>query len=261
MTVTLDRARTPRGLRLYAIGDVHGEADALAAVLDRVHDDIRRRPPPDWRIVLLGDYIDRGPDSRAVLSILASLEARDRTYCLRGNHEQCLIDVLTDPESPSLYPWLMDGGLATLASYGIDATLDDIDDALARWVLSRALATAITKREAGALASMPHAIRFGDFFFAHAGIRPTIALAEQRPRDLMFIRTPFLREHDAHEAVIVHGHGARAEMDVQSNRIGLATLAPGDEACLVLEDAWFSVLSADGLRPLSDSVEDVADAA
>lgn len=249
-TVTLDRAQTPRGLRLYAIGDVHGDADSLAATLDRVDADLRRRPATDWRIILHGDYIDRGPESRAVLTMLAGLDPRLRAYCLRGNHEQCLLDILADPEAPCLYPWLMDGGLATLASYGIDATLDDIDDCVARSLVRGELAAAITVEEAGFLAGLPHAVRFGDFFFTHAGVRPGVPLSAQRPGDLMFIREPFLTATGAHEAVIIHGHGLRATVEAHNNRIALNTISVDGPACLILEDRAAHVLDGAGLRPL-----------
>lgn len=251
-TVTLCRARLPHGLRVYAIGDVHGEADALATILDDIQVDLRRRPVCDWRVVLTGDYIDRGPESRSVLRMLAGLGPQDRTYCLRGNHEQCLLDVIADPEAACLYPWLLDGGLATLGSYGIDATLAEIDDAMARAVLRIMLIEALSPAEAGFLSALPHGVRFGGYFFAHAGIRPGVALEAQRPRDLMFIREPFLDATHPHPAVVVHGHGTAAGIAGWGNRIALGSLDKADPAALVLEGATAMTLRAgdlDGLAP------------
>ncbi|MEO1721404.1 MAG: metallophosphoesterase [Pseudomonadota bacterium] len=259
--ITTATARTAPGLRLYAIGDLHGDADALDRHLSAITRDLMRRPADDWRLILLGDYVDRGPDTRAVLDRLSMLGPGWRAYCLLGNHEHCLLDFLGDPDAPSFYPWLEDGGLATLASYGIDAT-DPLDfpDAASRHALRTALAGAMPAAHAGFLAGLGHAVRFGDFFFAHAGIRPGTPLAEQNVRDLIWA-PGFLDYAGPHEAVIVHGHSAVSTIQVHANRIALDTGAAFGPSCLVLEDDLWLELTTDGpylLAPIGQAGSEAA---
>jgi calcineurin-like phosphoesterase family protein len=111
-------ASTPPDTRIYAVGDIHGRADLLSEIIARIDDDTRRRPIAHTVEVYLGDYIDRGPDSRAVLDLLAVRLVTNRAVCLRGNHEAVMEGFLMDP---TILPhWLQLGGLQTLASYGIE---------------------------------------------------------------------------------------------------------------------------------------------
>src|ERR1700722_5433994 len=111
-------ASTPPDVRIYAIGDIHGRADLLAETLARIDDDLQRRPISHAIEVYLGDYIDRGPDSKTVIDMLAVRLVENRAVCLRGNHESLMEDFLRDPAN--LGPWLQLGGMQTLSSYGID---------------------------------------------------------------------------------------------------------------------------------------------
>ncbi|MDW8443562.1 MAG: metallophosphoesterase [Acetobacteraceae bacterium] len=117
-------ARLPQGLRLYAIGDVHGCADRLARLLDLIADDAAAAPEPDRRVVFLGDYVDRGPDSRGTIEhILGPLAFRAQKVALMGNHEAMMLAALERPNEESVSLWLANGALATLGSYGVDAAV------------------------------------------------------------------------------------------------------------------------------------------
>ena len=247
--VTTAEARAPRGLRIYAIGDVHGCDDALAGVHERVDRDLAGRPPEDWRIIHLGDYIDRGPDSRGAVERLVRRLARGRCYCLRGNHEQMAIDVLTGGEGRDLELWLRNGGIETLESYGIDAGGATGPEELRDMMLE-----AMPPAHQQFLLGLPHLVRFGDYAFVHAGIRPGRPLAEQTARDLVWIREPFLGDGGDHGAVIVHGHTPAAAVEVEPNRINIDTGAVfgGSLTCLVLDGARKALLGPDGPVPIAD---------
>ena len=251
--------RTPTGLRIYAIGDIHGRADLLETVQGRIAGDLAHRPPADWRVVYLGDYVDRGPDSAGVIDRLAVTGPADRSYFLRGNHDHALAAFLADPDTPGLYRWLDDGGCKTLRSYGIEVyTPTEIPDARARRALRSALVAAMPAEHVGFLEGLPHLIRLGDYAFVHAGVRPGVALEAQTPRDLMEIREPFLASTADFGAVVVHGHSPAPRPERRANRIGIDTGAGqgGPLTCLVLEGAEVAVLGPKGPRalPLPENV-------
>src|SRR4051794_11089577 len=116
------KPRLPDGVRIYAIGDVHGRADLLQSLLTVIDADLDRASPGRAIQVFLGDYVDRGPDSRAVLDILIRRRETHETVCLKGNHEAFLLDVLKDPSR--LQDWRHYGGLLTLLSYGVAPTVN-----------------------------------------------------------------------------------------------------------------------------------------
>ncbi|TFG88991.1 MAG: serine/threonine protein phosphatase, partial [Hyphomicrobiales bacterium] len=119
--VMLPDAHTPPGLRLYAIGDVHGRTDLLADMHQRIARDLERRPVADWRVIHLGDYVDRGPDSAGTLQLLSDYQGDAHSDFLVGNHDQFLLDFATDPDDADIDLWIINGGLKTLESFGIDA--------------------------------------------------------------------------------------------------------------------------------------------
>ena len=239
--VTTAEARTPRGLRIYAVGDVHGREDLLEAIHRRIDRDLTRRPAEDWRVIHLGDYIDRGPDGRGVIELTIGRLARGRCYCLRGNHEQFLIDLILNPGGHGAGTWLTNGGAQTLASYGIA-------EAPAAAELHRVLLEAIPASHQQFLLGLPHLIRFGDYAFVHAGIRPGRPFAEQHAQDLIWIREPFLTDARDHGAVVVHGHTPVRAVDFRANRINIDTGAVfgGQLSCLVLEGAEKALLGPKG---------------
>jgi serine/threonine protein phosphatase 1 len=213
-------ARAPGGARISAVGDIHGRADLLRELHRRIAEDAAAAP--DRRVVVyLGDYVDRGADSRAVLDLLLDepLEGFERV-ALTGNHEAMLLDFLERPESGPL--WLWNGGAATLLSYGVPPPTDPRDPrALA--ACRAALAAALPARHLGFLRSLALRHAEGDYAFVHAGVRPGLPLELQAADDLLWIREEFLRSTLDHGHVVVHGHTVAREAEIRPNRIGLDT--------------------------------------
>lgn len=248
----LPAARPPDGLRVYAIGDVHGCTAQLAGLHALIRAHLSARPPRDWRIVHVGDYVDRGPDSRGALDALAALAGDARVVCLRGNHDQYLIDFLDDPEAASFDAWLFNGGATTLRDYGAEPGEAVLVGPRRRAELHARLVQALPRAHRDFLDGLRHSLRLGDYFFAHAGVRPGVALEAQDARDLIWIREPFLSSNDDLGAVVVHGHTPSAGIVVRHNRIGIDTGAVfgGALTCLVLEGDGRWGLDAQGVTPL-----------
>lgn len=234
----LDEAKLPDGLRIYAVGDVHGRADCLHTMLDLVERDRLNDPPADFQIIMLGDYTDRGPDSAGVLELLSGLSQEDHCICLKGNHDQWLEEFLFDPENGD--PFLYWGGTETLASYGIEFDTPRQSNA----VLSRQLRKKMPKQHRRFLERLAVSHSEGDYFFCHAGVRPGIALEEQDPHDLMWIRDEFLLHTGDFGKVIIHGHTPGPDADIRRNRINLDSRAyeTGRLSCLVLEASSHRIL-------------------
>lgn len=229
---SLAPAALPDGLRVYAIGDIHGCDDRLADLHAQVAADAAARPGP--RIVLLhiGDYVDRGPDSAGVIErLLGPPPVPGATVVnLRGNHEELMLAGLAPGAAPDeVWIWIRNGGRQTIESYGgpqpggmlPPAHLDFLGGLRPCW-------------------------RAGGYFFAHAGIRPGVALDAQVEHDLLWIREPFLGSDDDHGAVVIHGHTPRDEVEIRPNRIGIDTGAVfgGPLSCLVLEADRMGLLQA-----------------
>lgn len=225
-------AQMTPGLRAYAIGDVHGRDDLLSRLLDRVQDDMRSASGPCLTI-LLGDYVDRGPQSRAVLDRLAGEVAPTPLIALRGNHEQMLLDALDDPAA--FRHWLKYGGLETLASYGLD--LSDLRRGGSPEQLRTDFIAALPRDHLAFLRETKTSHEEGDYFFCHAGVRPGVPLHRQSDADLMTIRDAFLTSTDWQSRVVVHGHSPVTQPELLPHRIGLDTGAytTGRLTCLVLE--------------------------
>lgn len=202
---------------IHVIPDIHGQK----AQLDRVLARIEAQSGAGARIVFLGDYVDRGPDSRGVLQTLIDGIAAGRNWtALRGNHDQLFLDFirkaqLHSPQIRSGAGWLSEnlGGTETLASYGIHAT-----ESAPRWTEAT---RAIPQAHRDFLATLPHSHETGDLFLCHAGIRPGVDLADQDPDDLTWIREPFLGDRRDHAKLIVHGHTAIRQPEHRGNRVNL----------------------------------------
>lgn len=233
----LGEAQTPPGMRLYAVGDVHGCDELLADIHDKIAGDLTARPAGDHRIIHLGDYIDRGKNSAAVVERVVELTSRDeRVLCLRGNHETMLLDFLDDPfEGGQVF--LANGGETTLASYGVPIEGGGISSLRDIIGLVYATMEALPVVHRRFIAKLPYSYRFGDFFFCHAGVKPGVALDEQAPFDLSWIREPFLSSDADFGAVVIHGHTPVKTPDIRPNRINIDTGAVlgGPLTCLVLE--------------------------
>lgn len=213
------RPQVPAGQRVYAIGDIHGRLDLLLPLLAQVRDDIAARGPADNHVVLLGDLVDRGPYSAETIEFaLTYLPGFATFHVLMGNHEEAMLRALDPLEDRSENLWLKFGGYETLASYGVPvSTLGE------QLPPVETLRHYIPERHRQFLDSLPDAIRFGDYVFVHAGIRPGVPLEEQVSTDMRWIRHEFLQHRGDLGAYIVHGHSISAEPDVQANRIGIDT--------------------------------------
>ena len=213
------RPQIPAGQRVYAVGDVHGRLDLLLPLLAQIRDDIGARAPADNHVVLLGDLVDRGPYSAETIEFaLGYLPGFATFHVLMGNHEEAMLRALDPLEDRSENLWLKFGGYETLASYGVPvSTLGE------QLPPVETLRHYIPERHRQFLDSLPDAIRFGDYVFVHAGIRPGVALEEQNSSDMRWIRHEFLQHRGDLGACIVHGHSISTEPDVQANRIGIDT--------------------------------------
>lgn len=246
--VGLRDAQTPDGCRIYAIGDVHGCLDRLRSVRQWIDADIEAEPVAEWRIILIGDYIDRGSDSRGVIGWLAENLPDRRVRALVGNHDAMLIDFLEDPEAESFDTWVSNGGVQTFASYGVDPNLHMRASGLDRAGLHAELVAAMPNDHIGALGRLEMSVLAGDYLFVHAGIRPGTPIEQQTRMDVLWIRSPFLESEADHGPVVVHGHTPRPDIVVRSNRIGIDTGAVfgGPLTCLALEDGGRWVIGPEG---------------
>ena len=232
-------ARVPDGVCIYAIGDVHGRSDLLDQVFSRIDSDLAVNPVIRPIEVFLGDYIDRGPDSFGVLDRLISRGQSREVICLKGNHELFLLEFLRDPKM--LEHWRKYGGLDTLMSYRAAPQFNASEAELE--TLADRLFAALPARHRDFLAGLTTSFSCGDYFFAHAGVRPRVPLDQQREQDLLWILEEFLQSEYDFGKIIVHGHTPVAEPEIHPNRINIDTgaYATGKLTCLVLEQdkRWF----------------------
>ncbi len=241
----------PDGTRVYAIGDIHGRLDLLNHLLEDIAEDARYTPydgAPPGRVVVVsvGDLIDRGPDSKAVVERLLSGApsagplAGAQFVTLRGNHEDYLMQFLADfSVAPA---WFRNGGLEAIRSY-----VGHLPDGYATDypALQRLLYRAMPPSHLRFLSRMPLKHVEGDYLFVHAGIRPGVPLERQDAFDLMWIRGEFLHATELAAKMVVHGHTVVAEPEIHPNRIAIDTGAyrTGVLSCLVLEGAGRRFLS------------------
>ena len=203
---------------VYAIGDVHGCYDELRELERQIADKASTVDGEKW-IVMLGDYVDKGPMSAAVLEhlLMPPLPGFKR-YCLAGNHEIMMLNFLGRPRLSS--QWLRYGGLATLQAYGLD--LQELSG-LSGADLKSELATHIPIRHVAFLHALPTLLSVPGVVFVHAGIRPGVTLEQQKDEDLLWIREPFLSAQDLGGVFVIHGHTPEMEPATMRHRIGLDT--------------------------------------
>ena len=234
--------RTDSGERIYAIGDIHGRYDLLRRLLDRIGEHSQALPPvQSLHVLILGDLVDRGPDSAKVVEFLYDVtRSTDQVIVLMGNHEEAMLRSL-DGDAGVLQRWLAVGGAETLTSYGL--TLPRPQDDLRRYI--RYLQSSLPAQQMRWLRSLPLTAQSGDYYFCHAGIRPGVPLARQVKSDLLWIREDFIHDDSDHGAVIVHGHTIEREVQLGRNRIGIDTGAycHGVLTALYLEEDRQEVLA------------------
>ncbi|MBV2143063.1 serine/threonine protein phosphatase [Falsochrobactrum sp. TDYN1] len=235
-------ARGPEGLRLYAIGDIHGRLDLLQDMHGLIRADIDARPTHDWRIIHLGDYVDRGPDSRGVLDFLIKVSKHDpRMLALLGNHEAGFLQYLATGEVTGLFA--ANGGEETARSYGVEI---DFTQAVSAQEGHSNLVQAVPQAHIDFIRSLPRSLAFEDFFFCHAGVNPSLPLDAQDPDELIWIRNIFLGWTGLFEKVIIHGHTPQDAIDIHPNRVNLDTHAwkSGRLSAIIIDGAEKHFLEA-----------------
>lgn len=243
-------------MRVYAIGDVHGQLDMLRRCHALIAADRMETGDRDAPVVHLGDYCDRGPRTREVIDLLSQGVASGEPWiCLKGNHDRMMWLYLQDPmrRDPILrpdYSWGHEklGGLETLRSYGIDRPEELSDSAL--HAMSR---DAVPAEHVAFLAELETVFETEHLFFCHAGIRPGVPLSDQVEDDLIWIRGAFHEDTRDHGKLIVHGHTPVDAPTHAGNRVNLDTGAGYGRgmSVAVFEDRECWVLTATGREPLS----------
>lgn len=237
------------GRLIYAVGDIHGCYDQLRQLLEKISADAAERA--DGRrvgLIFCGDYIDRGPASREVVDAMWWLKRHSpfELHCLKGNHEQVLLDYLDDPVAAA--DWMRFGGVETLRSYGVDAPAPDAAPAehrRARDDLLESMPVAHLKF----FESLEMMVGIGEYAFVHAGVRPGVPLEAQSSRDLLWIREDWIYNEQPAERIIVHGHTwIDDKAEVRPHRIGIDTgvYETGVLSAVRIEDGQIGFLSASG---------------
>jgi serine/threonine protein phosphatase 1 len=235
-----DVPRVPQGVRVYAVGDIHGRVDLLTSVFARIDVDMLERRAARPIEIYLGDYIDRGPNSREVLDQLILRGETREIVCLKGNHELFPGEFASNPES--LHEWAQIGGMDTLLSYGLRPPVNPGDEELR--ALAAEFRAVVPQAHRNFLQQLVPHLTCGDFYFVHAGVRPGVALKDQDEQDLLWIRDEFLQSEDDYGKVIVHGHTPVLEPEFWPNRINIDTgaYATGRLTCLIIDDDKLSLL-------------------
>lgn len=208
---------------IYAIGDIHGELGLLERLLGEIACDAEAKGLSNAELIFVGDYVDRGPDSKGVIDRLMKPIDGFVTTCLLGNHEQIFLDFTLEEDKDLAAMWMREiaGGKETLRSYGLDVAaiekairrrrsyanfLDDIPSAHMEWI-----------------SALPLSHETDRYFFVHAGIAPGIALDQQIKYDMIWIRNEFLDDIRDHGKVVVHGHTPARQGEMLFNRINVDT--------------------------------------
>lgn len=242
--------------RIYAVGDIHGHLDKLEAVHRAIRDDLAASPADGHLVVHIGDYVDRGPDSRGVIEMAMGLaQAGAPVVNLMGNHDRMFLAFLDSPGGRDhrlrrdlhwLHPRL--GGAATLRSYGVEAP-EDLDEAAAARLHDAARA-AVPPSHLDFLRGLAVCHHAGPWFLAHAGVNPGLSLAVQDEDDLIWIREPFLGSRRDFGATVIHGHTPVERVEDHGNRVAIDTGAGygGPIACVVAEGLSLRILGGAPLR-------------
>lgn len=214
----LPQPAVPEGERVYAVGDVHGRLDLLTALIAAIEADDAARGQAETTLILLGDLIDRGPDSAGVVDFARDLQRRRGARIICGNHEELFLKSFED--AAVFRNFLLYGGRETVLSYAVDAQAFHAADLAEAQAL---MAGAVPREDLAFIEGFEDFVVVGDYLFVHAGIRPGAALADQSVQDMRWIREPFLSHAGRHEHMVVHGHTIAEAPEISPGRIGIDT--------------------------------------
>lgn len=222
----------PDDTRYYVIGDIHGRLDLYNVLIKAIEADDAQRHEMDTHVVLLGDLVDRGPESAGVIARTREWQKRRNVRVLAGNHEEMFLESFERPDV--LRHFLKHGGRDTVLSYGISRKQFN---AMTIEELFTLLPQIVPQADRDYLASFEEMIVAGDYLFVHAGIDPSAPIEAQKRRDMLWIRERFLNHEGPLEKVVVHGHTIFDKVMDCGNRIGIDTGAfkSGVLTALVLE--------------------------
>ncbi len=234
-------ASVPAGERVYAIGDIHGRCDLFNALIGAIDADDAARGSARTTVVLLGDLIDRGPDSAGVIAAARAWQARRKVRILMGNHEEMFLGALAKLDV--LRHFLRFGGRETVLSYPVDR---DAYNSATLEQTQALIAAAVPAADLEFIGGFEDTVVIGDYLFVHAGIAPGVALDDQEVHNLRWIRHEFLDHREDHGHVVVHGHTITQDPEFRHNRIGIDTGAylHGRLTALVLEGSERHLITA-----------------
>lgn len=234
-------ASVPKGSRYYVIGDIHGRLDLFAAMIDAIEEDAKMRAGVESHVVLLGDLVDRGPDSAGVIARTRNWQKERSVRVLAGNHEEMFLNSFKKPEI--LRHFLKHGGRETVLSYGLSRKQFNAMNLDELFALMPQL---IPETDLEYLRSFEELIVAGDYLFVHAGIDPALPIDQQKRSDMLWIRDRFLDHQGPLEKVVVHGHTIFDKVMDCGNRIGIDTGAfrSGVLTALVLEGDQRRIIQA-----------------
>lgn len=229
-------AKVPDGQRIYAVGDIHGRLDLLTKLWDQIQEDAAGQPAGlSNTLIFLGDYVDRGLDSKGVIDFLINQAAPGFDVIhLMGNHEEIFLRFLQKASYGA--GWFRIGGDATLLSYGV-AIPQHLPPEHRYRAVWRDLHQEIPRAHIEFLTRLKLIHHAGDYVFVHAGLKPEVPIKDQKAQDILWIRDEFLSWQKDHEKVVVHGHSLSGQPDLGYARIGIDTgaYATNNLTCLVLE--------------------------
>ena len=222
----------PAGQRVYAIGDVHGRLDLLQKLWAMIESDAAHTHLHST-VIFVGDYVDRGRDSKGVIDFLISIMEQGNVVCLRGNHDQAVLDFIGDAKF--YRTWKPFGAPETLVSYGVMPPR--FDDEAAFEKARDAFVANCPRSHLDFLRSLPYCHEVGGYFFVHAGVRPGVPFKDQDPQDMLWIREDFLFSRADFEKVVVYGHTPVEQAGRRGHRLSVDTgaYATGRLSAAVLE--------------------------
>ncbi len=214
----------PPDLRIYAIGDIHGRLDLLKQLMEKIDADAKSSTST-VKLVFLGDYIDRGLQSKHVFDYLLHLAEhasdQQKPHFILGNHEQVMRELIKHCDLKLLQDWLTFGGRETLMSYGIRPAA--LNNAAGLTAMLNDFIAKVPKSHIELLNTMETSVTYGDYFFCHAGARHGVPLSDQTEQDLVWIRRDFMANTKKYEKMIVHGHTISETAELLPHRINVDT--------------------------------------